>query len=95
MEILIDNHIILLEKKKIDFIKIYFYYDNNLKCTDFLYDIKNKKFFAFSSNNFLTSRQEKILKIKIEKYIKNTDKKTLEAIKENFNNNAKKCFLED
>ena len=28
-------------------------------------------------------------------YIKNTDKKTLEAIKENFNNNAKNCFLED
>ena len=70
MEILIDNHIVLLENK-IDFIKIYFYYDNNLKCTDFLYDIKNKKFFAFSNNNFLTSRQETLLKTKIEKYIKN------------------------
>ena len=73
MKILIDNHIILLENK-IDFIKIYFYYDNNFKCTDFLYDIKNKKFFAFSSNNFLTSRQEKLLKTKIEKYIKNSKK---------------------
>lgn len=28
-------------------------------------------------------------------YIKNTDKKTLEAIKENFENNSKKCFYTD
>lgn len=28
-------------------------------------------------------------------YIKNTDKKTLEAIKNNFNNNAKNAFYED
>ena len=73
MKILIDNHIVLLENK-IDFIKIYFYYDNNLKCTNFLYDIKNKKFFAFSNNNFLTNRQENLLKTKIEKYIKNSKK---------------------
>lgn len=68
-ELLIDNHIVELEYKS-NVVKVYFYYNNNLNCTDFLYDIEEKSFFAFSNNNFLTSRQEKLLKRKIEKFIK-------------------------
>lgn len=41
-----------------------------------------KKYFGYNTNQ-------------AKEYIKNTDKKTLEAIKENFNNNAKKCFYND
>lgn len=41
-----------------------------------------KKYFGF------TTKEAK-------EYLKNTDKKTLAAIEQNFKSNAKKCFYED
>jgi hypothetical protein len=73
-EYFIDNHIIKLEYKE-NVVKVYFYYNNNWDCTDFLYDIEEKRFFAFSDKNFLTDRQEKILKEKIERFAKRNRKK--------------------
>lgn len=73
-EYFIDNHIIKLEYKE-NVVKVYFYYNNNWNCTDFLYDIEEKRFFAFSGGNFLTTRQEKLLEEKIERFVKRNRKK--------------------
>ena len=72
-EYLLDNHVIRLEYKE-DCVKIYWYYNSNWDCTDFLYDIENKKFFAFADRNFLTNRQDKMLREKIERFVKRNKK---------------------
>lgn len=43
MNIKIDNHIVELEKGN-EYIKIWWNYNNNFSCTNFLYNIKEKNY---------------------------------------------------
>ena len=54
-------------------ISIDYYYNNNKYLTQFFYNLKKQQFEGFTHHNFLTTRQENILKNKINRLVKNFD----------------------
>lgn len=66
----IDRHDVELDYNLLNAentVKVWYSYNSNFTCTDFMYDFSDNKFKAFSNSNLLTARQEKLLKKAIKK----------------------------
>lgn len=70
-EIKIDRHIIEIDLKNNDILKIWWNYKNNKKTTSFNYCYSSNCFYNFEteSKNILTRRQKNILKNKCNKFL--------------------------